>query len=115
MLDANGNLECVDWSKVGRSGLYGAALSGLGPTGFLFGRGGSTASKFGYKFQGLANRGHRRFGWSHHRGRNWLSYRNGKKHTDILPGPSGPARAGRDGAVAGAAGALLTPYGCGCN
>src|SRR5262249_797151 len=49
---------CVDWGRVGISALTGAALSMLGPTGGLLGRGGAKAAQYGYsETAGLLNYG----------------------------------------------------------
>lgn len=42
-----GKFQCVNWGQVGVSALAGAALSGLGPTGWLLGRGGARAAAYG--------------------------------------------------------------------
>jgi len=105
------------------SALAGAALSGLGPTGFLLGRGGARAVQFGYsESAGLLNYGTTRFGWGARQEASGAVSDvlrlvvNGAK-TDI-PGIAIPAGANvvRDGAVAGAvagAGAAATTS-CGC-
>lgn len=110
LVETGGKLQCVNWGQVGVSAVVGAGLSGLGPTGWLLGRGGK-AAKFGYnKTPGLLNRWNTRFGWSGPKnGSDVLSLRIGKRHHDI-PGlrvPSG-GNALRDGAVSGAAGGVGT-------
>jgi RHS repeat-associated protein len=115
------DFDCVNWKSVATSALAGAALSGLAPTGFLLGRGGTTAAKYGYgKPRGIMNQGEKRFGWSPKNGsKDVLSLRIGKLHKDIPgTGVSSGARPLRDGVVSGTLGggsnrALRGP--CGCN
>lgn len=109
------------------SAFAGAALSGLGPTGFLLGRGGERAVAYGYsESAGLLNYGATRFGWGARREAGGVVNDvlrvviDGSK-TDI-PGIaiSAGANAARDGAVAGtAAGVAVGVVGggnnCGCN
>ena len=115
-----GALKCVDWESVGSAALTGAALSALGPTGALLGRGGAKAAQYGYGSPGLLNQGYARFGWSGPKGdMDVLSLRVGKRHFDFdqfggLPAGADPAR---DGALAGLIGAGITSDGggpCGC-
>jgi RHS repeat-associated protein len=120
LLMNGGRLGCVDWGSVGTAALTGAALSGLGPSGFLIGRGGPKAAQFGYsRSRALLNRGTNRFGWSGpQNGKDVLSLRLGGKHYDV-PGlgvPSG-ANPGRDGAWSGLFGGGLNrgaSGSCGC-
>ncbi len=64
--NGNGNWSCVRWGEVGWAAATGAALSGLGPEGFLLGRGGLKAAEFGYpKIAGLLNSAANRFGWGY--------------------------------------------------
>ena len=120
LVQSGGSLGCLGWGSVGTAALSGAALSGLGPTGFLLGRGGARAAQFGYgRSPGLLNRGVVRFGWSGPKnGSDVVSLRVGRMHYDI-PGTSVPSGANpiRDGAVAGAtaggANGLLGDS-CGC-
>jgi len=112
--------ECINWNSVGTAAIAGGALSFLGPTGGLLGRGGGRAAQYGYnRSLGLVNRGRVRFGWSGpKRGHDVLSGRIGSRHYDI-PGikvRSG-ARPYRDGAVSGIAGGnanRATTGNCGC-
>jgi len=115
-----GALKCVDWESVGSAALTGAALSTLGPTGALLGRGGTKAAQYGYGSPGLLNRAYARFGWSGPKGdMDVLSLRIGKRHFEFdqfggLPAGADPAR---DGALAGLIGASITSDGggpCGC-
>lgn len=101
--------------------MAGAALSGLGPTGFLLGRGGARAVQYGYsRSAGLLNTGAIRFGFGYRASTNSDVLRavvNGVK-TDI-PGTAIPAgaNAARDGAVAGSIGggvAGTVGGNCGC-
>lgn len=112
-----GHFSQVSWTSVGISALAGAGLSGLGPTGWLLGRGGVRAAQFGYsESAGLLNQGVTRFGWSFNSaaGEDVLSLRVGSTHFDI-PGTGVPAVADPvgngmlAGALAGAAGGTLTP------
>jgi RHS repeat-associated protein len=121
LLMNGGNLGCVNWDSVLFSGLAGAALSGLGPSGFLIGRGGPKAAPFGYsRTRALLNRGNTRFGWSGPKnGKDYLSLRVGKKHYDVpgtgVPSGGNPAR---DGAASGLLGGGLgraTNPACDCN
>jgi RHS repeat-associated protein len=64
LIQNGGQLNQVNWTSVGVSAVAGAALSGLMPTGFLLGRGGERAAKFGYnETAGLVNNFETRFGW----------------------------------------------------
>jgi hypothetical protein len=75
------------------SALSGALLSGLGPTGFLLGRGGQRAAAYGYsETAGLLNTGETRLGWSFNGESDVLSFRSGSTHFDI-PGLSATAGA----------------------
>ena len=110
-----GNLDQVNWTSVGVSALAGAAFSGLGPSGFLLGRGGTQAAlRGGYdQAPGLLNQGTTRFGWSYNSQINAevLSLRVGRSHFDV-PGTAITAgqNAIRDGLVFGTvAGTLLAP------
>lgn len=117
-----GNYQCIDWSSVGNSALTGAALSTLGPTGALLGRGGAQASLHGYnQTPGLLNRGYIRLGWSGPVGpdkMDVLSLRVGRSHFDLnlLGGIRSGADPLRDGGLAGLLGAGLNSSGgaCGC-
>lgn len=105
-----GNTSCLNYGSILKAAGLGALLSGLGPTGFLFGRGGRRAVQYGYsKLAGLLNKGKRRFGWGY----------NGKNNTDVLryvgpggkrdlfsKGPKSGAQPGRDGALSGVGGAF---------
>ena len=108
LLQNGGDLDCVDWKSVGTAALSGAALSGLGPTGFVFGRGGSRAAQYGYsKSAGLLNSGSTRFGWGYRAADDSNVLRgviNGNKYD--IPGTaiSPLANPLRDGAVSGALG-----------
>ena len=102
-----GNLNCVSWGQVGVAAAAGAAFSGLGPTGFLLGRGGQKAVQYGYsESAGILNHGARRFGWGY-RGSdnsNVLRVVMGKVKID-LPGAISPvAQPVRDGLISGAVG-----------
>lgn len=100
-----GDLNQVSWTSVGASALGGAFLSGLGPTGFLLGRGGQRAASFGYsETAGLLNTGETRLGWSFNGQYDALSLRTGSTHFDI-PGLTANAGANPigNGAYAGAA------------
>jgi RHS repeat-associated protein len=121
LLVNGGNLDCIDWESVGISALSGAALSALGPTGILLGRGGARASQYGYsRMPGILNRGNIRVGWSGPKdGLDVLSLRVGRQHYDV-PGigvPSG-AHPLRDGTISGGLGGGVTQAAkgsCGCN
>ena len=120
LIQNGGDLDCVDWGSVGTAALSGAALSGLGPTGFLLGRGGARAAQYGYSnAPGILNRGATRFGWSGPvNGRDVLSLRIGRLHHD-LPGTGVPSGANplRNGAVSGALGGSANRAAsgsCGC-
>jgi hypothetical protein len=118
LLENGGNLDCIDWGSVGDSALAGAAFSGLGPTGFLLGRGGAQASRYGYnKAPGILNGGNTRFGWSGptKSSSDALSYRVGKQHNDLrgIRIPSGGAPV-RDGIVSGVVVSPAVGGGCGC-
>ncbi len=113
-----GNPECIDWGEVAAAAAAGALLSGLGPTGFLLGRGGKRAANFGYsRSAGFLNRGNRRVGWSGPKnGRDVPSVRVGKRHYDGPYGPRSGAKPARDGAASGAAGAAANGGdGSGCD
>ena len=116
-----GSLKCVDWESVGSSALTGAALSALGPTGALLGRGGANITQYGYsQSAGLLNRTYVRFGWSSPKGEmDVLSLRVGKKHFDLddIGGLRSGADPSRDGGLAGLIGASINsgdggPCGC---
>jgi hypothetical protein len=107
LVQNGGYLGQVNWTSVGVSALAGAALSGLAPSGWLLGRGGTRAAQFGYdQSPGLLNRGATRFGWSYNSQSQSevLSARVGKAHFDI-PGTSIPPGANpvRDALIAGTA------------
>jgi RHS repeat-associated protein len=114
-----GSLSQVNWTSVTISALAGAGLSGLGPTGFLLGRGGERAAQFGYsETAGLFNQGNVRFGWSFNAttAEDVLSLRIGSTHFDVpWIGASSGANAVGNGAVSGAVSAVgvssLTPTG----
>ena len=100
-----GDLSQVSWTSVAASAAGGALLSGLGPTGYLLGRGGERAAQFGYsETAGLLNTGETRFGWSFNGQNDVLSFRSGGTHFDI-PGISAAAGANpvSNGVYAGAA------------
>ncbi len=112
-----GQLAQVNWYSVGASAIIGAGLSGLGPTGFLLGRGGNIAAQYGYsESAGLLNQGAVQFGWSYNESleADVLSLRIGQTHFDI---PAISAVAGADslgngtlaGALAGTSTSILTP------
>ncbi|MCC8429681.1 RHS repeat-associated core domain-containing protein [Reyranella aquatilis] len=110
-----GSLGQVNWTSVSVSALAGAAFSGLGPSGFLLGRGGTRAALSGGYDQapGLLNQGATRFGWSYNSqiGSEVLSLRVGSTHFD-LPGIAIAAgqNAIRDGLVSGTVvGTLFAP------
>jgi RHS repeat-associated protein len=115
LLSSGGRLSVVSWSQVATAALAGAALSGLGPSGWLLGRGGARAASYGYtQSAGLINRGYLRFGWGY-RGaddREVLRLGVGRPHYDV---PVVNLRPGanpiRDGAVAGTAAAGVTAAG----
>src|SRR5665213_844714 len=48
LIQNGGSLSQVNWTSVGVSALGGVLFSGLGPTGFLLGRGGNQAVMYGY-------------------------------------------------------------------
>lgn len=105
LIQNGGNFGQVNWTSVGVSAVVGAGLSGLAPTGWLLGRGGTRAAEFGYdQAPGLINRGTTRFGWSYNAATESevLSARVGSTHFDI-PGTSISAGAApiRDGLIAG--------------
>jgi RHS repeat-associated protein len=111
-----GNWACVDRGEVLVAAASGALLSGLGPTGFLLGRGGTRALAHGYsRAAGLLNKGVPRFGWGYSEKANVDVIRavtkevpkNDFTRTAI---PAG-ARPVRDGALAGAVGAAATANG----
>jgi len=109
LLDNGGNLACVDWSSVARAAALGAAVSMLGPTGFLLGRGGARAAQYGYaRTAGLFNHGRVRFGWSHLDGFDRLALRVNWKHfyVPLLRLAAGAAPI-RDGIVSGLLGVDL--------
>lgn len=122
LLRNGGNLRCVNLVELGVSALAGAALSGLGPTGFILGRGGARAVGYGYsQSAGLLNTGATRIGWGYRASTGSDILRavvNGVK-TDI-PGTaiSAGANAVRDGIIAGGiAGGAIGAAGssdCGC-
>ncbi|MBX3617112.1 RHS repeat-associated core domain-containing protein [Nitrosomonas sp.] len=103
-----GDLECLDGRSIVTTALSGAALSGLGPTGFLLGRGGTKAASYGYsESAGVLNNASTRFGWGYRASDNSNVLRavvNGSK-TDI-PGTAISPLASplRDGAVSGVIG-----------
>jgi hypothetical protein len=102
-----GNLNCVSWGQVGVATAVGAAFSGLGPTGFLLGRGGQKAVQYGYsESAGVLNHGARRIGWGY-RGTdnsNVLRVVVDKVKID-LPGAISPvAQPVRDGVITGVVG-----------
>jgi hypothetical protein len=102
-----GNFDCVSWGQVGISAAAGAAFSGLGPTGFLLGRGGQRAAQFGYsESAGILNHGSRRFGWGYRESDNSNVLRLVIDNVKAdLPGAISPvARPIRDGLIAGAVG-----------
>ena len=114
-----GNWDCVSWAQVGVATAAGAALSGLGPTGWLLGRGGTRAAQYGYsESAGILNSGATRFGWGYRGSDNANVLRlvwDGVK-TD-LPGAISPlAQPVRDGIVAGSVGGGGTAAAsdCGC-
>jgi RHS repeat-associated protein len=118
-----GNYQCIDWSSIGSSAFTGAALSTLGPTGALLGRGGAQAFlRGGYnQSAGLLNRTYIRFGWSGPVGPDMmdiLSLRVGRLHFDLklLGGIRSGADPLRDGGLAGLLGAAINSSGgaCGC-
>jgi RHS repeat-associated protein len=110
-----GNIDCIDKTDVALAALTGATLSGLGPTGFLLGRGGPTAFANGYArnfpyLNGGASFGRDfRFGWGNLGNKeNLLRYVwNGVKHDLRGTAISSAAAPIRDGAVAGLFGGLL--------
>jgi RHS repeat-associated protein len=120
LVENGGKMQCVDFSRVALAALEGAVLSGLGPEGFLLGRGGARAAAGGFNQNaGLLNRGARRFGWSFNgnSGRNVLSYRDGASHFDI-PGTgvspyANPVRSGLPAGL-GAAGFSALNNECVC-
>jgi hypothetical protein len=91
LVQNGGQLGQVNWTSVGVSAAAGAALSGLGPSGWLLGRGGPTAAvRAGYdQAPGLLNTGEIRFGWSYNASTQSevLSARVGGTHLDV-PGIS---------------------------
>lgn len=95
LYSAGGDSDCLDWREVMKSGAWGAALSSLGPSNFIFGRAGTIARE--RKFQaGALNIWEKvRVGWSWHRGRNWFGIHGGAKrlgntwHRTPIPGPAG--------------------------
>ena len=117
-----GNYQCIDWSSIGRSAFTGAALSTLGPTGALLGRGGTKAIPHGYNATpALFNGTTTRFGWSGPVGpdkMDVLSLRVGRLHFDLnlLGGIRSGADPLRDGGLAGLLGAGINSNGgtCGC-
>jgi len=121
LLRNGGNFSCVNWGSVAVAALAGGALSGLGPTGFLLGRGGAGAVPYGYSTSaGLLNRAAVRFGWSYKAAADLdvLSLRIGRTHFDI-PGTGITAGANplRDGGIAGAlsgTGTAAISGRCGC-
>lgn len=123
LLQNGGDIGSLDWNSVGTSFVLSATFSGLGPTGFLLGRGGSRAASYGYtQSPGLLNSGATRFGWSYsgNSGQNVLSFRNGATHYDIPgTGLSPMANPVRDGLVSGILGGggnqAASGDGCGCN
>lgn len=122
MMQNGFNPECIDWGRVGGSALAGAALSGLGPTGFLLGRGGTRAAPYGFsKSAGLLNSGKNRFGWGYRAVDNSNVLRsviNGKKFDVPGTAVSPLANPLRDGAVSGAIGGSANSAAggsCGCN
>jgi RHS repeat-associated protein len=108
-----GRLECVDWIDVGISSGLGAVFGSTGPSGILFGRGGTKAAQLGYK-GGIFNQGNRRAGWSFNQGKNWFSIHGGKPRTDghwhrdlfSFPGAADP-RVGTTGVIGGTTGGLF--------
>jgi len=86
LIESGGQIGCINSSRVLKSAIFGAGLSGLGPTGFLIGRGGKKAAEHEFnRSRSLLNRGNNRFGWSFNKQRdaNMLSLRSGKKHFDL--------------------------------
>lgn len=121
LLQNGGDLGCINWGSVGMAALSGAALSGLGPTGFLFGRGGARASQYGYNSSpGILNRGNTRFGWSGPvNGKDVISGRIGNNNHFDIPGTGIPSGGNpiRDGVVSGVIGGGANRAGrgdCGC-
>ncbi len=110
---ADGRLECVNWRNVLGGGLFGAALSTLGPTGLVLGRGGTRAAQYGFgKSAGLLNHGHIRFGWGYSAssGRTVLRGGAGRSHFDsAVRWPWTRAHPVADGAATGLFGGAFGP------
>ena len=113
---SKGNWSCVGWSDVAISAAIGVLLSGLGPEGFILGRGGAKAYQHGYPaWAPRPNRGNRRFGWSSKNRRTALHLGIDKKHYDLpgsLAGEASPLRSGIPGGLG--AGAATGSQSCSC-
>ena len=115
LLENNFRLDCLEPWKIGASGIVGAALSTLGPTGALLGRGGAKQAAYGYgKKAGLLNRFYVRLGWSFNQkaGQNVIRFGLGHgrsaKHFDLgRISALGGATPWGDGALAGMVAALF--------
>ena len=91
LIENGGQWGCVDLGSIGRSAALGALFGSLGPSGVLFGR----ARYLGGIGRTIFNSGEVRVGWSwlEEEGTNWFSIHGDIPggHSDLFPGPSGPA------------------------
>lgn len=112
LIQNGGSFDDVSWTSVGVSAAVGAGLSGLGPSGFLLGRGGARALSGGYnQAPGLINQGNVRFGWSYNAAEKVevLSARVGRTHYDVPFISSTPGAAPiQEGIIAGTVGGLIS-------
>ncbi len=122
LIEFNGRLACVDWGSVLTGAITGALTSGLAPEGWLLGRGGIRAARFGFnQSPGILNRGALRFGWTNKGSVMVLGTRRGGEHIfDVLGSELSQvgARPVRNGVVAGLLGGevnrLTRGQNCGC-
>jgi RHS repeat-associated protein len=114
-----GNWQCVDVAEVGIAAAEGALLSGLGPEGFLLGRGGAKAVQYGYsETAGVLNSGTVRFGWGYRASTNSnvLRVGAGLTHYDLPFVETAPlANPFRSGAIGAVGAGALNGSGCGCS
>ncbi|MCU7965871.1 MAG: hypothetical protein KZQ74_01455, partial [gamma proteobacterium symbiont of Bathyaustriella thionipta] len=110
----DGSINQLDWGSIGTAALSGAALSALGPTGTLLGRGGARASSYGYSNSaGVLNVGKTRFGWGYRAADNSNVLRGMVKGNKFdVPGTaiSPLANPVRDGVISGTLGGVANRF-----